>query len=70
MVLTMSYCCSAANDKATAQKQMTENYRHHSEVFAKYSRQTVLCHHLSQLQIQGSPLQLFIQTTRTEWDLY
>lgn len=31
----MSYGCLAANDKATAQKQMTENHRHQCEVFAK-----------------------------------
>lgn len=37
-VLTMSCCCLAANDKATAQKQMTENQRGVCSSTAKHSR--------------------------------
>lgn len=39
VVLTMSCCCLAANDKATAQKQMTENQR---EVFAVRQTKTAV----------------------------
>lgn len=57
-----SYGCLAANDKATAQKQMTENCRHQREVFAKRGRHTHSCHRLGLLQIQVILLQLFNPT--------
>lgn len=58
------YHVITANDKATAQKQMTENHRHQCEVFAKYGRQTQSCHQLCLLQIQAIPLQLCVPTIR------
>lgn len=59
-VLTMSCCCVAANDKATAQKQMTENLR---EVFAARQTNTAVSWP-SLLRIQGSPPQPFIPAIR------
>lgn len=64
----MPYGCLAANDKATAQKQMTENLRQQCEVFAKYGRQTQSCHQLPAADT-GVPLQLFAPTIRLGFTL-